>query len=106
MTTVPDGGSARIADIEYVPAVSPSRMNPPSMASPPRPVMSSACSAPARAAAFSSLVPMSRNDVIEVSSQNRNSANRLSDSTRPNIAPEKASSVAANRPVTGSPSWK
>ncbi len=42
---------------------------------------------------------------MEVSSQNRNSASRLSDSTRPNIDPEKMSSVAANLPTTG-PSWK
>ena len=68
-------------------------------------MISSACSAPDRAAVLVSSVPMSRNDVIDVSSQNMNRASRLSDRTSPNIEPAKTSSVAANRPTIG-PSWK
>ena len=68
-TRVPPGGSATSAEIRYVPPAWPSSTNPPSMASPPRLVTSSACSAAARASGSSSSMPMSRYDVTEVSSQ-------------------------------------
>ena len=56
VTAVPAGGSARIADSWYVPAAWPRTMNPPSIASAPIPVTSSACSAAARAVGVGVLV--------------------------------------------------
>ena len=68
-TVGPLGGDARISLNVYVPAAWPSSTNPPSMASPPAPVMSSAWSAAARAGSLVSSKPISRYEVIEVSSQ-------------------------------------
>ena len=79
--------------------------NPPSIARPPPPVTNRAWRAADRAPAFSSFVPISRNEVIEVSSQNMKSRNRLSLHTRPNIDPANSSSTAAVRGTSG-PSWK
>ena len=65
------GGSARISLIRYVPASRPRRTRPPSRTNPPPPVTSRAWSAAARARDSVCRLPISRKDVIDVSSQNR-----------------------------------
>ncbi len=65
-----------------------------SSARPPNPVTNSALIAPSRDAARVSQKPISRNEEIEVSSQNANVATRLSLRTNPIMAPPKTSSEA------------
>ena len=60
VTAVPAGGSATTSEIRYVPAVSPTRTIPTSIARPPAVVTTSACSPAARPARRVGSWPMSR----------------------------------------------
>ena len=82
-----------------VPAASTKSTKPASSDSPPAAVITSARRAAVRATGSACLKPTSRNDVIEVSSQKMNSVHTEFAHTRPTIAVEKASRVAANRPM-------
>ena len=72
--------------MRQLPAICPSRMKPPSSASPPAPVISMACWADLRLLSSSWLKPTSKNDSRLVNSQNRNSSSKLSALTQPTIA--------------------
>jgi hypothetical protein len=101
VTGVPVGGSARTRLSWNDPPPStacPISTNPASMARPPAPVISSACRAAARALTDSWSLPMSRNDVIEVSSQKPKSRIRLSARTRPSIDPANSTSRPSSCP--------
>ena len=82
-----------------VPAASTYSTNPARSARPPPAVMTSARRAAVRATGSVFLKPTSRNEVIEVSSQNRNRVHTESAQTRPTIAPANVTRVAANRPI-------
>ena len=69
VTAAPPGGAVTSSWIEYVPAAWPMSTKPPSMASPPALVMRSAWREAARAIGSSWSLPMSRYEVIDVSSQ-------------------------------------
>ena len=86
-----------MADVRKVPAACPMRTIPASITSPPAEVTSSACSAEARAGAFSYSIPISRYDVIEVSSQAVNRVISSSARTMPSIAPANMVSSPAIR---------
>ena len=90
MVAVPDGGSARIALIRWVPACCPSTSIPTNITRPPRVVTTRASIAASRLARFVGSNPMSRKEKIVVSSQNTNSTSRSSARTSPSIAPTKA----------------
>ena len=80
--------------------------NPASIASPPALVTSSACNAAARALGSVCWIPIRRNDVIDVSSQNVYRMKKLSDWTRPTIAPPNKTSTPDSRPTLGVSSAK
>ena len=88
-----------ISLISVVPAERVTSSRPASRTSPPPAVIISACRAATCAGLSVFLCPMSRNDVTDVNSQKTNSDQTESAQTRPSIAVEKASSVAANRPI-------
>ena len=101
-TTEPEGEVCRRPVKVHWPVCWPSSTKPANMARPPTPVMSSASWAAARAAGWRSSVPMSRNDVTDVSSQKMNSSRTSSAITRPVMAPAKATRSAA---TLGASSW-
>jgi hypothetical protein len=76
-------------------------MKPSSITSPPNTVTSRAWTAALRFSRASPLWPTSRNDVTDVSSQNRYSVSRSSARTSPSITPAKASRSAALRVPSG-----
>ena len=80
-----------------VPASCTRHTRPPSIASPPAPVTSSARCAATRAPATWSSRPISRNDSTEVSSQKTNSVQTSSATTRPSIAPANSVKYPAKR---------
>ena len=71
---------------------------PPSKARPPALVTSSACKAAARARDSVCRLPISRNEVIDVSSQQAYRKITLSACTRPSIDPAKSTNNPARRP--------
>jgi hypothetical protein len=97
VTAVPLGGSARISDIWNVPAAWPMSTRPASSTSPPAEVTSSACRAAARAELRMCCTPISRYDVMDVSSQAVNRVIRSSAMTMPTIAPANIVSKPARR---------
>ena len=102
----PLGGFATISLMRYVPAACPRTTNPASIASAPALVTSSAWNAAARALPSVCVLPISRNDVTAVNSQNPYSTIRLSASTSPNIDPAKNVSRATSRPRSTRPAGK
>ena len=77
---------ATISDSRNVPASMPAISRPPNSARPPPAVITSDCSAAARASLEIELKPIRRNEMKLVISQKTNMAIRLSDSTVPSIA--------------------
>ncbi len=95
VTAVPRGWSATISLSEKLPDSEARSSSPTSIARPPKVVTTSACSAASRLARLPGSKPMSRNEKIVVSSQNTNRSSRLSERTRPSIAPMNAVRFAA-----------
>jgi len=71
---------------DQTPVVTPSRISPPMRVSPPSPVTMNACIALRTAPGSSRSQPISRNELIEVSSQNSSIRMKLSESATPTIA--------------------
>ena len=98
----PAGASAMITARLVDPTSTDSSTSPTSIASPPRVVTSSACSAAPRLVFDAVRCEISRYDSTVVASQNTNSTATSSESTRPTIAPANAVNTAANLGNDGS----
>jgi hypothetical protein len=79
---------------------------PTSIASPPSVVTINACRAARRLARPVGSCPINRYEKTVVSSQKTYNTMRLSEMTRPSIAPAKPTKTPANRPSPGSPASK
>ena len=94
-----------MTDSSIDPTAVPSSTTPISSSRPPAPVTISACMAPKRADSYlSPLKPMSRNEVMLVSSHMMNNVSRLPANTVPSMAPAKISMMVWKRAVSASSS--